>query len=38
MLGEVRADALTKSDSNEFYSMRFPRFKIWRGTAPGEKL
>jgi DNA ligase-1 len=38
MLGEVRADAITKSDSKDHYSLRFPRFKIWRGFAPGEKL
>lgn len=38
-LGEVRADALTlNQDSNDVYSMRFPRFKTWRGFAAGEKL
>jgi DNA ligase-1 len=38
-LGEVRADALTlNQDSTDVYSMRFPRFKTWRGFAAGEKL
>ena len=37
-VGEVRADALTKSDSKDTWSMRFPRFKTWRGFAKGEKL
>lgn len=38
-LGEVRADAATKSqDSDDVWSLRFPRFKVWRGFNPGEKL
>lgn len=37
-VGEVRADAITKSDDKEHFSLRFPRFKIWRGFAKGEKL
>jgi DNA ligase-1 len=37
-IGEIRADALTKSDDNDYWSMRFPRFKTWRGFAKGEKL
>lgn len=38
-VGEVRADALTKNqDSDDVWSMRFPRFKTWRGFAHGEKL
>jgi DNA ligase-1 len=38
-LGEVRADALTKNqDSDNVWSMRFPRFKTWRGFVAGEKL
>jgi len=38
-LGEVRGDALTlNQDSTDVYSMRFPRFKTWRGFAAGEKL
>ena len=37
--GEVRADALTlNQDSTDVWSMRFPRFKTWRGFAAGEKL
>jgi len=38
-LVEVRADAITISqDSDELYSLRFPRFKTFRGFEPGEKL
>jgi DNA ligase-1 len=37
-VGEIRADAITKSDDKDYYSLRFPRFKIWRGFAAGEKL
>ena len=37
-VGEVRADAITKSEDKEYYSLRFPRFKTWRGFLPGEKL
>lgn len=38
-LGEVRADAATlNQDSDDVYSLRFPRFKTWRGFAAGEKL
>jgi DNA ligase-1 len=38
-LGEVRADALTlNQDSDNVWSMRFPRFKTWRGFVAGEKL
>ena len=38
-LGEVRADAATKNqDSDDVWSLRFPRFKTWRGFAHGEKL
>jgi DNA ligase-1 len=36
---EVRADAATLSqDSEELYSLRFPRFLRFRGFAKGEKL
>ena len=36
---EVRADAATKSqDSEETWSLRFPRFLGFRGFEPGEKL
>lgn len=38
-LGEIRADAATKNqDSDDVWSLRFPRFKTWRGFARGEKL
>ena len=37
-IAEVRADALTKSEGSDTWSMRFPRFKTWRGFAVGEKL
>jgi DNA ligase-1 len=36
---EVRADAATKSqDSEEVWSLRFPRFLQFRGFVPGEKI
>lgn len=36
---EVRADVLTKEqNSDDVWSLRFPRFKGFRGTEPGEKL
>jgi DNA ligase-1 len=38
LIAEVRADALTKSQDSDTWSMRFPRFKTFRGTTPGEKL
>ena len=38
LLAEVRADALTKSQDGDTWSMRFPRFKTFRGTVAGEKL
>lgn len=38
LIAEVRADALTKSEGSDTWSMRFPRFKTFRGTVPGEKL
>ena len=38
MIAEVRADALTKSQDSDVWSMRFPRFKTFRGFGPGEKL
>jgi DNA ligase-1 len=38
-VGEIRADAATlNQDSTDVYSLRFPRFKTWRGFAAGEKL
>lgn len=36
-LVEVRADAITQNQDNT-YSLRFPRFKGFRGFVPGEKL
>lgn len=38
MLAEVRADMLTLADGSDTWSMRFPRFRTFRGFAPGEKL
>ena len=36
---EVRADAVTKNqDSDDTYSLRFPRFMRFRGFDIGEKL
>ena len=35
---EIRADARTKSQDSETYSLRFPRFKTFRGFEPGEKV
>lgn len=38
-IGEVRADAATlNQDSEAVYSLRFPRFKVWRGFKAGEKI
>lgn len=36
-LGEVRADAVTQNQDGT-YSLRFPRFKTFRGWAPHEKI
>jgi DNA ligase-1 len=36
-LVEVRADAITQNQDGT-YSLRFPRFKGFRGFEPGEKL
>ena len=35
---EIRADAVTQSIEGENYSLRFPRFKTFRGFEPGEKI
>ena len=35
---EIRADARTKSQDSNTYSLRFPRFKTFRGFKPGEKI
>lgn len=38
-LVEIRADAATQSqDADDVWSLRFPRFKTFRGFEPGEKL
>ena len=37
-LVEIRADARTKSQDAETFSLRFPRFKCFRGFEPGEKI
>lgn len=37
-IGEVRGDCLTLKDGETVYSMRFPRWKGFRGTVKGEKL
>jgi len=34
---EVRADAVTQNQNGD-YSLRFPRFKTFRGFEPGEKI
>lgn len=38
MIGEIRADAITKSQDSDSYSLRFPRFLRFRGFDKGEKL
>ena len=35
---EIRADARTKSQDSDTYSLRFPRFKTFRGFKAGEKI
>ena len=37
-LVEIRADARTKSQDSDTYSLRFPRFKTFRGFEVGEKV
>ena len=37
-LVEIRADARTQSQDSETYSLRFPRFKTFRGFEAGEKI
>jgi DNA ligase-1 len=37
-IGEVRADAITKEQGSDVWSLRFPRWKGLRGTRKGEKL
>ena len=36
-LVEIKADAITKNQDGT-YSLRFPRFKTFRGFNPGEKI
>jgi DNA ligase-1 len=38
LIAEIRADAKTLERGSEVYSLRFPRFKAFRGFVPGEKL
>ena len=35
---EIRADAITKSIEGEYFSLRFPRFKNFRGFKEDEKI
>ena len=35
---EIRADAITQSIESENYSLRFPRFKNFRGFDEDEKI
>jgi len=37
-LVEIRADARTQSQDSDTYSLRFPRFKTFRGFTAGEKI
>lgn len=38
MIVEIRADALSLEEGSDVWSLRFPRFKGFRGTVPNEKL
>ena len=38
LLVEIRADVITKPEDSDVYSLRFPRFKGFRGFEPGEKI
>ena len=38
MLVEIRADAITQSIEGDHYSLRFPRFKSFRGFKEDEKI
>lgn len=35
---EIKGDALTKSQNNDTWSLRFPVFEQFRGWVPGEKI
>lgn len=37
-LVEIEADAVSLASDADHYSLRFPRFKGFRGTKPGEKI
>ena len=38
-IAEIKADVVTQNqDAEDTYSLRFPRFKGFRGFAPGEKI
>ena len=37
-LVEIRADARTKSQDSDTYSLRFPRFKTFRNLSNGDKI
>jgi DNA ligase-1 len=37
-IAEIEADALTLEEGSTVYSLRFPRFKGFRGFKPGEKI
>lgn len=38
MIVEVKADAITKSQDGDYYSLRFPRFERFRGMVADEKI
>ena len=35
---EIKADAITKSQDGKYWSLRFPRFKTFRGFSESEKI
>lgn len=37
-IGEIKGDALTKSQNGDSFSLRFPVFMRFRGWEPGEKI
>lgn len=38
LIGEVEADCFSLEQGATVYALRFPRFKGWRGSVPGEKI
>lgn len=38
LIVEIRADAMTMARGSNVYSLRFPRFKGFRGKLPGQKI